>query len=92
MLRIPTVLNRTRGGVGILQNDMPLGIRIIDTAQPEGQERVDEVISRGEDLEVRKGALGDGSAVRGRVRENTGRRDVDFYPNTSQFIFCLLVL
>lgn len=77
MLRIPTVHNRTRGGIRVLQNDMPLGIRIIHTAQPEGQERVDEVIGRGEDLEVRQGALGDSSAVRGRIGEKTGRRDVN---------------
>lgn len=77
MLRIPTVDNGTRGGISILEDDPPLGICLIHTAQMESQERVDEVTGR-EDLEVRQRALGDVGAVRRRIREKTSGGDVDY--------------
>lgn len=55
---------------------MPLSVLLVHAAEMEGQERVDEVVSR-EHLEIRQGTLGDVCAMRNGVGEQAGGGDVD---------------
>lgn len=68
--------NRARCDIGVLQPDVPLVIIRIGTAQPVGQEWIQEGIGRGH-FQVRQGTGRDVSAMRNSVGELAGRGDVD---------------